>query len=322
MMCLNITGYRKESLFTFMQISFLEPTKPGKDYCPSITNQNQHQSVSSILSTPIHSNNSSSPPKAIVSGPNGNHQAQRRSRSRTRSKDGQGLHPTNLTLPSSDRSGHPCQQHNSQNIFTSMAPDNSGQHHLEASKNEHQTGLDISKRVVNRVESLRQFLLHGKTTQNQQEQPNPAANNCTAHHVDGTHELNSSAPNHFNTHHHGLVGASAPMHGSGNHSQCSCRPSSNTGLPTQGFVAHRQAAFLAAANGAMTSCNQFRPGLAHTRRRSKSSERLGGPGPPRLSIAASPAFMATALPNGSHHPQLYANPPFLFATFNPQEVVR
>ena len=187
-----------------------------------------------------------------------------------------------------------------------------------------QSSLDISKRVVNRVESLRQFLLHGRLTSNQPEQtlsPISAVNI----HGDGSHDSNSTGVQ-LNPHHHGFV-TPATVNTAGNHqqhTQCSCRPSANGGAPTQGLVAHRQAAFLAAAAAAsVPNCNQFRPAMAHTRRRSKSSERLGGGAPPRLSIATTPAFMATAVgANGPHHPQIFATPPFLFATFNPQEVVR
>ena len=248
-----------------------------------------------------------------------NQQAQRRSRSRTRSKDGTSLIPANLTLTTNDNSGYPCQQHN---VYNNSALGPEGQSYGEMTKNEQQSGMDISKRVVNRVESLRQFLLHGKLTHNQQEHHH-VPNNSPTSHGDGLHET-SNGMSQFGSHHHGGVGnAGAPLHNGGNHSQdhsqCSCRPHGNVGIPAQGFVAHRQAAFLAAAN--VANYNQFRPGLAHTRRRSKSSERLGGSGPPRLSIATSPAFMATPLPNGAHHPQMFA-PPFLFATFNPQEVVR
>jgi hypothetical protein len=300
---------------------FIEPGKQGKGHISSTTNTNQHQS-SPLLSTPIHSHTSSSSVRSSAPNHN-NQQANRRSRSRTRSKDSSNLLSTNLTLTSNDHPAYHCQQHNPPNIFNNSGIDSANQPLSDATKNEQQSSLDISKRVVNRVESLRQFLLHGKLTHNQQEHQQ-VSNSCSAPHGDGIHEPNGSVAQ-FNSQHHGMVGTTSSLQNSGNtatdHSQCSCRPHANGGVPTQGFVAHRQAAFLAAANGAMANTNQFRPGLAHTRRRSKSSERLGG-GPPRLSIAASPAFMATALPNGPHHPQLFAAPPFLFATFNPQEVVR
>ena len=268
----------------------------------------------------MHSHNSSMGLRPSASNHNGQ-KTQQRSRSRTRSKDGQVFLPSNLTLTSNDHTAQHCQQHNPHNIFGVTGLDQVNPHENETSKNEHQPGLDISKRVVNRVESLRQFLLHGKLSHNQQEHP-LIPTNCPG---DGAQDQNSSGTQ-SNSQHHGILGASTALrnpsnHQHSSHTQCSCRPQGNGGLPTQGFVAHRQAAFMAAANGAMANGNQFRPGLAHTRRRSKSSERLGGGGPARLSIA-SPAFMATALPNGSHHPQLYATPPFLFATFNPQEVVR
>ena len=261
------------------------------------------------MSTPVNSITSSSSTRSSSSN-HTNQQAQRRSRSRTRSKDGTNLIPANLTLTTNDHPGYPCQQHNAFNN-PGIGPD--GQPISDLMKNEQQAGMDISKRVVNRVESLRQFLLHGKLNHNQQEQ-NAAANNASVSHGDGLHETSNGMP-HLNNHGGQQNPGAALNH---NHSQCSCRPHGNVGMPAQGFVAHRQAAFLAASN--VASCNQFRPGLAHTRRRSKSSERLGG-GPPRLSIATSPAYMATALPNGAHHPQMFA-PPFLFATFNPQEVVR
>ena len=262
---------------------------------------------------PVNSHTSSSSARSSSSNYN-NQQAQRRSRSRTRSKDGSNLIPASLTLTSNDHSGYPCQQHN---VFQNSGLGPEGQPLAELTKNEQQSGMDISKRVVNRVESLRQFLLHGKLSHSQQENQQITSNGVATN-PDGVHDSNNSMT-HFGSHTHAGVpntGLNNAMNHS--HSQCSCRPHGNLGMPAQGFVAHRQAAFLAATN--MANCNQFRPGLAHTRRRSKSSERLGG-GPPRLSIATSPAYMATAMPNGAHHPHMFA-PPFLFATFNPQEVVR
>ena len=289
------------------------------------------------MSTSIHNHPSSS-----SRAPATNHsiqKAQRRSRSRTRSKDGSSLLTSNLAFNSNEHAAayHCQQQQHSQHNLTSIhshessnkginttGADQACQNISDSSKNEPQSTLDISKRVVNRVESLRQFLLHGKLSNNQQE-PTLTSNACAPVHGDGSPDPNNITA-HSSPQHHGFVGSTAALHNAGNHaqphSQCSCRPSVKGGLPAQGFVAHRQAAFLAATNGAVGNHNPFHPGMAHARRRSKSSERLGGGGPPRLSIAATPAFISTALPNGPHPPQLFAPPPFLFATFNPQEVVR
>ena len=300
----------------YISIFLLEATKQSKDNTTTTNNHNQHQS-SPLLSMPVNSH-TSSPSIRSSSSNYSNQHAQRRSRSRTRSKDGANLIPPNLTLTPNDHQGYPCQQHN---VFQNSGIGQDGQSLADLTKNEQQSGMDISKRVVNRVESLRQFLLHGKLNHNQQE-GSQMSNVGAASHPDGLHETSNNI-SHYSSHNHaggantGTVLNNAMNH-SHSHSQCSCRPHGNVGMPAQGFVAHRQAAFLAATN--MANCNQFRPGLAHTRRRSKSSERLGG-GPPRLSIATSPAYMATALPNGGHHPHMFA-PPFLFATFNPQEVVR
>ena len=322
--------------------------------------QHKHQST-----TPSSASVQNQP----VSAASNQQNAQRRSRSRTRSQESSNLMPSsNLTLTSNDPhtsalSAYNCHQQNHTSAMQTRSDPHPMKNILPCNNNSSSaatdhlcqnesakasdvqsssSSFDLSKRVVNRVESLRQFLLHGRTTNHQ---------DANAGTLGDTNGIGNGMAPHFNPHHHhphhpnfvGALPSSNPAVAAGNHTTCSCRHPSNGGggggIPSQGLsFAHRQAAYLAAA--APGPAHQFRPaggGMAHTRRRSKSSERIGGGGgggPPRLSIAAAPptaaaaaAYMAAAaaaMANGSNpHHQLFATPPpFLFAAFNPQEVVR